>query len=466
MLIGNVVFKHEGTVMTCDSAYYFDNNTLEAYDHIMIRKGDSLTITGDNLKYDGNKKLATIEGNVVCIEKDMTLTTPIMTYDVKNSVASYFGGGTIVNKDNTLTSRSGYYYSTSKMLAFKHNVKLKNPEYNMFGDTLLYNTVSKTAFFVGPTNIISKENKLYCEYGWYNTETEKSHLNTRAVVQTKTNELRADSIFYDRKVGYGKAYSCVQIIDTTNKIILHGQLAEHYENTNISLVTGKPLLIRKFVTDSLLITADTLYMERTISKVKAPKDSIKNQKDSIYVRAYHHIKIFKKDLQGVADSMTYTTYDSTMILYNNPIMWSDSMQLNAREIRVHTANNSVSSFELLGSAFVIAQEDSLKFNQIKGKEIIGSFYNDTINRIHVNGNAQVAYYMKNEQKKFIAFNRTDCASIQVFFAAGEMEKITFVNKPVARLIPIKDVKPEEERFKGFNWNPERKPKDKASFLEF
>jgi len=370
MLIGNVVFKHEGTVITCDSAYRFENNTLEAYDHILIRKGDSLTITGDKLNYDGNKKLATIDGNVTCIEKDMILTTPTMTYDVKNSVASYFGGGTIVNKENTLTSRSGYYYSTSKMLAFKHNVKLNNPEISMLGDTLLYNTVSKTAFFVGPTNIISKENKLYCEYGWYNTQTEKSHLNTRAVVQTKTNELRADSIFYDRKAGYGKAYSCVQIIDTTNKMIIHGQVAEHYENKNISIVTGKTLLIRQFATDSLLLSADTLYTERSISKIKG-------QKDSIYVRAYHHIKIFKKDLQGVADSLTYTTYDSTMVLYNNPIMWSDSTQLNAREIRVHTSNNSVNSFELLGNAFVIAQEDSLKFNQIKGKEIIGSFYNDT-----------------------------------------------------------------------------------------
>ncbi|HEY1039427.1 MAG TPA: OstA-like protein [Bacteroidia bacterium] len=459
MLIGNVVFKHEGTIITCDSAYRFENNTLEAYDHILIRKGDSLTITGNKLNYDGNKKLATIEGNVTCIEKDMILTTPIMTYDVKNSVASYFGGGTIVNKENTLTSRNGYYYSASKMLAFKHNVKLNNPEYTMLGDTLLYNTASKTAYFAGPTNIISKENKIYCEYGWYNTETEKSHLNTRAILQGKDNELRADSIYYDRKLGYGKAYSCVQIRDTTNKIVIHGNLAEHFENTNTSIVTGKTLMIREFATDSLLLSADTLYTERKISKVAG-------QKDSIYVRAYYNIKIFKSDLRGVADSLTYTTYDSTLVLYKNPVMWTDSTQLNAREIRVHTANNSLESFELLGNAFVIAQEDSLKFNQIKGKEIFGHFYNDTINRISVNGNAQIAYYLKNEQKKFIGLNKTDCSSIIVYFESGQMNKITFVNKPVARLIPIKDVNPGEERFKGFSWNPQKKPKNKAALLDF
>src|SRR6202007_2737559 len=175
----------------------------------------------------------------------------------------------------------------------------------------------------------------------------------RAVILGKDNELRADSIYYDRKAGYGKAYSCAEIKDTTNKMIIRGNLAEHFENTNISVVTGQTLMIREFTTDSLLLSADTLFTERKISKVKG-------QKDSIYVRAYYNIKIFKSDLRGVADSLTYTTYDSTLVLYNNPIMWTDSTQLNAREIRVHTANNSIESFELLGNAFVIAQEDSLK----------------------------------------------------------------------------------------------------------
>jgi lipopolysaccharide export system protein LptA len=459
MLIGNVVFKHEGVIITCDSAYRFNNNTLEAYDHIVIRKGDSLTITGDNLKYDGNAKQATVEGNVVCVEKDMTLTTPILTYDVKNSVGSYFGGGTIVNKENTLTSRNGYYYSTGKTLAFRYNVKLTNPDYTMYCDTLTYNTVTKTAFFIGPTTIISKENRLYCENGWYDTEREKSHLNTNAHVFTKTNELMADSIYYDRKAGYGKAFSCVQIRDTVNKTIIHGNLAEHYENTNISIVTKNALLIKQFATDSMLISADTLYSEQRVSKIKG-------NKDSVFVKAYRNIKIYKKDLQGVSDSLTYTTYDSTLVLYNNPVMWSDSTQMNAREVRVHLKNDEVESFELTGNAFIITQEDSLKFNQIKGKEVKGYFVDDSLRLITVEGNAQVAYYIRNDKKQLMALNKTECASIRVLFASGEMDQITFIKKPVSILIPIKDVNPEKERFKGFSWNPQRKPKDRKAFLDF
>lgn len=459
MLIGNVVFKHEGVIINCDSAYRFNNNTLEAYNHIIIRKGDSLTITGDLLKYDGNKKLAGIEGNVVCVEKDMTLTTPVMKYDVKNSVASYFGGGTIVNKDNILISKNGYYYSVSKTVAFRYNVKLTNPQYTMLCDTLNYNTATKTACFMGPTDVIAKENKLHCENGWYDTENEKSHLNTNAHIKGIDNELIADSIYYDRKMGYGKAFGCVKIIDTTNHMIIHGDLAEHFEKKNTSLVTGNALMIREFKNDSLLLFADTLL---TVQK----SDTIKETKDTILISAYRHIQFFKDKMVGTADSLNYTSYDSTMILYHDPIMWSDSTQLNASEIRVHFANNKLHAFELLGGAFIITQEDSVKFNQIKGKEVRGYFANDSLRKIEVLGNAQVAYYIKNDKKKLIAFNKTESKSINILFHKGEMDRITFIDKPKAAMIPLNDVNPEQERFKGFSWNPQRKPRSKAELLDF
>ena len=154
-LLGGVTVSHEDVVMTCDSAWLYDNNTMDAYGHVTVRQGDTLFIGGDKLNYDGAKKIATLQGNVVCIEKDMNLTTNFLTYDMNTSTASYFSGGTIQNKDNTLSSRNGYYHSPSKTLSFKYDVKLKNPDYTMSGDTLQYNTVSRVVYFLGPTTKIS-----------------------------------------------------------------------------------------------------------------------------------------------------------------------------------------------------------------------------------------------------------------------------------------------------------------------
>ncbi|MFY8185076.1 MAG: OstA-like protein, partial [Bacteroidia bacterium] len=346
----------------------------------------------------------------------------------------------------------------SKTVAFKYNVKLTNPKLKMIGDTLQYNTVSKTAYFTGPTNVISAENRLYCEYGWYNTQTEKSQLNTNAVVYSKESELHADSIYYDRKAGYGKAYSCVQIKDTLNKTELLGNLAEHYEKVGISIVTGNAVLIKIMKEDSLLLSADTLFSQ------EIKRDS--TQLDSIIVKAYKHVKLYKSDLSGIADSLVYTNTDSTLILFNSPVLWSDSAQLNAREIKIRLSGKGMKSFELQGNAFVITQEDSIKFNQIKGKEILGTFVKDSIDRIEVKGNAQVAYFIKNEKKKYVAFSKTNSARVSVYFVKGQMDRITFIDKPTSQLIPMKTVDPVKERLKGFTWNPFKKPKSKYELLKF
>ena len=125
-LIGDVVCEHEGAVMKCDSAYLYENNSMDAFGRISIVKGDSIFVYGDKLHYDGATKLATLQDNVKCIEKGMTLTTNLMTYDVANSIANYYDGGTIVNKQNTLVSKNGHYYSATKEVAFKYDVELKN----------------------------------------------------------------------------------------------------------------------------------------------------------------------------------------------------------------------------------------------------------------------------------------------------------------------------------------------------
>jgi len=176
--------------------------------------------------------------------------------------------------------------------------------------------------------------------------------------------------------------------------------------------------------------------------------------------------MYKSNFCGIADSMVYTSYDSTLVLFNSPIVWSDSAQLNAREIKISLTGKGLKFFELLCNAFLITQEDSLKFNQIKGKEIKGLFVKDTISRVEVRGNAQVAYFIKNEKKKLMAFSKTNSAKVNVYFEKGDVDRITFIDKPTSQLIPMKTVDPVKERFKGFQWNPLKKPKSKYELLKF
>lgn len=452
-LIGNVECEHDGAIMRCDSAYLYTDKKMEAFGNISIVKGDSIFVYGDSLKYDANTKLANLKGNVRCIEKDMTLTTNILTYEVGKGVASYYNGGTIVNRENTLVSKNGHYYSATKDLAFHYDVVLTNPDYKIRSDTLRYNTISKTAYFFGPSIITSKENSIYCENGWYDTDREISRFSKNAIITTKDQKLTGDSVFYDRKTGYGRATKNVQILDTTNKSIITGQLAEHYEKGNRSRVTGDAIYGRVMEKDTFFLSAEVLLY---------------NEPDSLhsYVKAFRQVKIFKKDLQGICDSLVYAIHDSLMNLYNSPVLWTNNGQVTAKKIRVIVGGQSVKYFELLTNAIVIQKVDSLdedKFNQIAGRRIEGFFEKDSLRKMNIIGNAQIIYYLK-QKRQYKGVNKTICSDITVWMDQEGVDRATFRNKPESTVYPLSEFDDKETRLKDFVWLENKRPKKKSDIL--
>jgi len=471
-LIGNVQFNHQGMIMNCDSSYFLDNNTIEAFSNIVIHQGDSLTITGANAKYDGNTKLGIIEGNVVCIEKDMTLTTSLLGFDVKNSIASYTTGGTIVSKDNVLTSQHGYYHSPSKTVSFRYDVKLVNPEYTMTADTLKYITTSKTAVFMGPTNIKSKKDNLYCEQGWYNTQTQISHLTKNAVIYSGNNILHADSVHYDKKKETGFAYSNVKVIDNEEKTIINGERSYTNQKTGLTWITGNTLMEKFLTKDTMYATADTIWTyEKKIPLKKegiiSDKDTIK-YRDSTVIRAYHHVKIFKPDMQAIADTMIYSSYDSLVTLNYLPILWHKENQMSGKKILIYFKDNKVSKVNIPENTFIVQSVDStdnIHYTQMKGRELWAYFKNDTLQKIEITGNVQAVYYLKNDKKKLQGANIIESASLKIISKEQKIDQATFVKKPKGKVIPIKDVNPKEIELKGFSWQINRKPKSKEDLLK-
>src|SRR5205085_2077616 len=100
------------------------------------------------------------------------------------------------------------------------DVKLVNPKYNLTSDTLRFNTESRTAFFVAPTNIFNDSSNIFCEAGYYNTRTEESEFAKNALVVNYPQIIKADTIYYNRKVGFGRALSNVTFRDTVRHTII------------------------------------------------------------------------------------------------------------------------------------------------------------------------------------------------------------------------------------------------------
>jgi lipopolysaccharide export system protein LptA len=450
-LIGNVKLEHDGAFLNCDTALLYEKeNKLEAFGHVLISKGDSITVTGQKLYYDGKTKIATLTGSVVCTEKDMVLTTNLLTFDVGNSIANYYDGGTIVNKDNTLKSKNGHYYSQSKELAFHYDVELVNPDYTMNSDTLLYNTVSKTAYFLGPSIITSKTDYIYCRNGWYNTEKDQAQFSKDALLVTKDQKLKGDSLFYDRNKKFGKAFKNVMLVDTGQKSILFGDYVEYQQKDSRALVTKKAMFAKIVNGDTLFLAADTIQHFNV--------DSVHN-----FLKAYHHVKMYKRDIQAQADSAIGSTKDSLIQLFKSPVFWSHHSQATARTIKVFLRDSTIKSIRFEGNAFLIQLVDSLdsvpKFNQLLGKRIDAFFENDTIRKATINGNAQILYFVTNKNKP-IGLNKTTCENINLWFRQSEIIRVTTSSSTDGDILPLKEVDITNARLKGFSWLYKNRPRSR------
>ncbi len=455
-LLGNVRFKHQGALMYCDSAYlYQETNSLDAFGKIKIVQGDSIQLTGNFLKYDGNSREAKVNGNVVMTDKTMVLTTDNLNYNMNLETADYFDGGKIVDKQNVLTSNSGSYFSKNKMLFFKDSVVLTNPKYVIYADTLKYNTESKIAGFEGPTRIYSTNAdsaRIYCEKGWYDTVNEKSAFTKNAWIISKANKLSGDSLLYNNKTKTGYGFGNVAISDSVQKVTITGEMGYNNDLDKRAWVTGQSMLIKEFETDSLFLHADTLFAsEDTVSKFRK-------------WMAYKGVRFYKTDFQGKCDSLVYTTSDSTLSFFTAPVLWNGQNQLTADFMNMQMSNSEISEMRLFDAAFITSEEDTFRYNQIKGRNMVGFFSENKLRTINVEGNGQSVYYTRNGKKQLTGVNRADCSDMVIQLNENKISSITMITMPDATLYPINELSANELKLKGFNWYEKIRPMDKQDIF--
>jgi len=453
-LTGNVQLQQKDVSLFCDQAnYLLDQNTIDATGNVHIKQGDTINIYGNTLHYDGNLKTANLKGAVKLTDSHVTLNTEQLDYDLNSRVANYMLGGTMINDSSTLTSQHGYYYANSADVFFKKKVKLVNPNYVLTTDTLRFNAETKVAYFVSPTFIHSDSFDVYCEDGYYNTAADVAQFEKNAVLTHPPQTLKADTIYYDRKNDFGLARNNVNWADTTSKIFLKGNYAEYHENREHVLATKKALLITVIDEDSLFLTGDTL--------ISFKEDSDKIRK----LYAFHHVKLFKSDMQGVCDSVAFSFGDSTFRLFHKPVLWVDNNQLKADTINVILKNKKIDRMNMLQNAFAANEADSGMFNQARGRKMFGYFKDGVLDRMEVAGNGESIYYAKDDKGGFIGVNKAVCSNMILYFdSARKIDRIYFLTQPDATMYPLREFPVEESRLKNFIWLDALRPKSKEDLL--
>ncbi len=463
-LIGNVRFKHQGAVMYCDSAYLYNaDNSLDAYGKVRVVQGDTLTMRSETLYYNGNTQLIKVRKNVELKDRDMTLVTDVLDFDRITGLGSFYEGGIITSSANRnkLKSEEGIYDSGRRFFYFRDSVLLTNPNYRVETDTLNYDNQRAIAYFEGPTFIYSEANIIYCENGWYDTKLDISQFNENAYLENGSQILRGDSIWYSRKIGIGRAFQNVSITDTTNRTIINGEYGEHNEIIGRSLVTDRATFIQYDEVDSLYLHGDTLL-------------SIQDTVAGNRILAFHHVKFFRKDMQGAADSLSYLPADSMLTLYQNPVLWADELQITGDTVQILTSSGGVSRLYVFDHAFMANKVDSIKYHQIKGRFLTGYFSDNNLYKVRVEGNGESLYYAAESEKpgadstesaappalNYIGVNKAICSNINIHLDDNQVKRIVFLTKPNGVFYPLELFAEDLWYFDGFEWRAGQRPKSR------
>ena len=231
ILVGNVCFEHQGALMYCDSAlYYKETKSFDAYGHVKMIQGDTLSLLGEVLYYNGMDQLARIRYNVVLKHRETTLYTDSLDYDRLYDLGYFLEGGRLVDKDNELTSYWGQYSPSTRESEFNMNVKLVNPrppkaaKSVLLSDTLHYNTKTGIAHVIGPSNLEHGNTHVYTENGYYLSNTDEAYLLNRSVLTNVAKRLVGDSVYYDGKTHDSKAFGNIDYDDVLAKAKTHKQV--------------------------------------------------------------------------------------------------------------------------------------------------------------------------------------------------------------------------------------------------
>lgn len=511
---GQAKLIQENTTIEADSTKYFSKkNYAEALGNVYINQADSIDIYSNQAFYFGNTRKAKLIGEVALLKDIYSLQTDELDYDLDKQIATYHTGGTLTDTVSTLTSIHGSYDMNKELAIFTDSVVLIDVNRKIITEKLTYYLNDKWAYFEGETTIEEDGQVIKTTKGKYNTETGQAFVEGNPVIEDDETFFSADLIEID-SLGNQVAQGNVNYRSKADSITLTSKKAEKLDEDrikasgNVHIVSekddaevfaGKAIINRpqeefqgrenvrvlfssqqtELLSDSLDVFQKRGYaiaQGRPFLTSVQDSDSIfmiantmeairQNDADSTYNFILNQqVKIFKSDLQAIADSVYVNNIDSTIVLYKDPVIWSDSTQITADTITIFIRNQQVDSIQLRKNCFFVNLVEDGLYNQMKGQSMDVYMKNEQVDSLFVDKNAETIYYVLDEENAYVGIDKMKSGQTKVNFEEGRASEIYWYKQQEGETHPFQDVNPSEFLLQGFRWRILEKPLSKDYLL--
>ncbi|WP_430433168.1 OstA-like protein [Prevotella aurantiaca] len=519
---GHVNLKRkDGTNVACQRAFYDGfMQTLRAREKVVVRqpykslKCDSLNYNmvsnvanyfggRGTLNYGGNVVVAdegdyntethdaNFYGNVVIRTPKYNINTPTAHGNTETGVMNVVGKSVIrTNRGEVVHTNDGTYNSKTDHMQLNGFSTIKSPQRDIEGNNIIYNSTTGDAEGHGNVKINDKVNKrtitgqdvvynsktghtegrgkvkiidhkeqrtITGEDVIYNAKTGHSegHGNVKIVDDLKKRTITGEHLLYNSKTHVGEGKGNVDYIDYKSKHAFKGDYV-HYTDTAAIVYGGNPGPIAKDFSkdnDTLFVHADTISMKAF--NINTPQ---------VYRKIFgvDNVRSYRTDLQAVCGFLIANTKDSCLVMYQEPIVWSDNRQLLGDSIKVFMNDSTIREVHILGNALSIEElKDKQHYNQVSSKTMHAQFIDGKIRTAQSIGNVTTVYYpIEEKDSSLVGLNYLETDTMRVYLSPQQQLEKIWTNKFTSTLYPISQIPAEKMQLPNFHWYDAVRPKDK------
>ena len=479
---------------TADSVAVFQNGGA-------MRDKDGQIIESRNGTYDSKIKIFTFENDVNMFTDSIFVKTRSLVYESERDFAPFGFATDVWKEDNMLSANEGWYDRANEVFFFQRNVHVMSKDQEGWCDTMYFYRNTSDVDMLGNAQVTDTTRNVFALAGrieYLDSLSKVTMTRKPAVISEAQNkDGSVDTVYLGaEKLIYYTLPKCdidsLVMLDAEKRIAaMHVDPVGEYRrkaaaeaakaaeeaaknDPNYRPKTApaakkqpdapKPLPAAETMTstdaltvsDSLAVSDSTALQVDTLAVVP-PKDTTKIG----FLEAQRKVKIFKKDMQIVCDSLLYSDVDSLARLFNEPIIWQEERkQYQSDSVYLVVRDGAIDKASLMSNAFIIIEEDSTHYDQIKGTEMLAYFNEDgELSRFDVLGGASALFYVE-ENEVFATVNKPESKMLSAILKNGEVQRIYYYDEAKNDGYPIVQLPKEERVLKGYNWQPEKRPPDR------
>lgn len=494
-----VILQDSTATIFTDLLLYDLNTRIATYPEGVLIVSDSNQLISKRGYYDANTNTAFFYDSVRAINPDFKLVTDSLSFNTETEVATFLSKTLIYDEDRFIYAEKGFYDARKQQGVFAQNAYYLNrnggKSEKATGDSIIYDGTKKMYYLVGDATFNDGEQEVKADSIYYDEALGQYFFRGnpvfRSLDSTQTQQIQAGNSYYDKASGsmiftekvrvtdksqvitsdslqYNKekrlafAKGNVVLTDTVEKVQLNAGYVYYNDSTQQILAYDNPIAYYLIELDTMWLAADTL--RSVVDSTQADSTQKDKSKSIRHMHAYHNARIFKSDLQALADSMFYNGRDSVFTLFTRPIMWADSVQFTADTIHFNMKNKALQQIFLSKNALIVHCNDETFYDQIKGRDVYAHFDSNRVYKVDVLSSGEAVYYIKDSENKYMGVNRVECGNMFIYFNKNEIRRIHFVDKPVAAMTNMGKTDHANLRLKNFKWYEPIRPKSKWDII--